>query len=158
MPAVSFKKAVSLSVHQAFAIASDVASYKDFLPLITRSTVRGAAIEVGDVKTFIADLIVAYEKLGLRESFASQVECNQTLGRVTATSQDGPMRQLKAQWQITAIDGARSTVAIDIDYEFRSKLMQLAAGSLMHRAAAKVLEAFEQRGRTLYPETALPNI
>ena len=158
MARVSLKKAVALSANQAFAIAADVASYKEFVPLVTRSTIRGKISEQGDVKSFAADMMVAYEKLGLREGFTSQVEVNATLGNVIATSQDGPMRNLKAVWQITSIDGARSTVAIDIDYEFKSKLMQLAAGSLMNRAVAKVLEAFEERGRKLYPMSDLPNI
>ena len=158
MARVSLEKAVALSANQAFAIAADVDSYKDFVPLVTRSTIRGKITKQGDIKNFAADLMLAYEKLGLRESFTSQVEVNAALGNVVATSQDGPMRHLKAVWQITVIDGARSTVAIDIEYEFKSKLMQLAAASLMNRAVGKVLEAFEERGRKLYPESALPNI
>lgn len=158
MARVALNKAVTLSAHQAFDIASDVSSYKEFLPLVTRSTIRGIIKEQGDVKSFDADLMVAYVKLGLREGFTSHVECNQSAGTVTATSNDGPMRALKAVWQITAIDGSRSTVAIVIDYEFKSKLMQLASGSLMPRAVAKVLEAFEERGRKLYPESALLSI
>lgn len=158
MAKVSLKKVVMLTAHQALAIASDVSAYKEFLPLCTRSTIRGAITEQGDVKRFAADLMVAYEKLGLREGFTSQVEVNGVSRSVVATSQDGPMKDLKAIWQITPIDGSRSTVAIDIDYEFKSKLMQLAAGSLMNRAMTKVLDAFEARGRTLYPNSALPNI
>jgi len=38
---VAVKRAVPLTLHQAFAIAADVASYKEFLPLCTRSTIRG---------------------------------------------------------------------------------------------------------------------
>ena len=102
--------------------------------------------------------MVGYDKLGMSESFTSMVELNALARTVVATSQDGPMKNLKAVWQITPIDGARCTVAIDIDYEFKSKLMQMAVGSVMHRAVEKVLEAFEARGRQLYPMSALPNI
>jgi coenzyme Q-binding protein COQ10 len=86
------------------------------------------------------------------------VEVNAIARTVIATSDDGPIKSLKAVWQITPIDGARCTVAIDIDYEFKSRLMQMAVGGLMHRAVEKVLEAFEARGRQLYPMSALPNI
>jgi len=158
MPKVSLKKVVALTTHQAFAIAADVASYKEFLPLVTRSSIRGQVVEQGDEKRFAADLMVAIEKLGLREGFTSQVVTNAAASTVVAISQDGPIRNLKATWKISAIDSARSTVAIDIDYEFKSKLLQLAAGSLMDRAVARVLEAFEARGRALYPNSALPNI
>ena len=158
MPKVSVKKLVQLSAQDAFGIAADVASYKDFLPLVTRSTIRGTVTEQGDVKRFAADLMIAYEKLGLREGFTSQVEVNTATGTVIATSQDGPIKDLKAVWQITSIDGGRSTVAIDIDYAFKSTLLQLAAGGLMDRAVNRVMEAFETRGRQLYPMSALPNI
>ena len=158
MAEVSLKKAVALSAHEAFSIAADVASYKEFVPLVSRSTIRGAVTEKGDIKNFAADLMVAYDKLGMSESFTSQVEVNAVARTVVATSQDGPMKSLKAVWQITPIDGARSTVAIDIDYEFKSKLMQMAAGGMMNRAVAKVMDAFEERGRQLYPMSALPNI
>lgn len=158
MAKVALKKAVSLSAHEAFAIAADVASYKEFVPLVTRSTIRGAVTEKGDIKNFAADLMVGYEKLGLREGFTSQVEVNAIARTVIATSQDGPIKNLKAVWQIRPIDGARSTVAIEIEYEFKSMLMQMAASSLMNRAVAKVMDAFEERGRKLYPMSALPNI
>ena len=158
MPNVSLKKVVLLSAQDAFVIAADVSSYKDFLPLVTRSTVRGQVLEQGDIKRFAADLMIAVEKLGMCESFTSQVEVNAAVRTVVATSQDGPMKNLKAVWHIIAIDGARSTVSIDIDYEFRSKLLQLAAGGLMNKAIGRVMDAFEARGRQLYPLSALPNI
>jgi coenzyme Q-binding protein COQ10 len=158
MAKVALKKGVALSAHEAFAIAADVASYREFVPLVSRSTIRGSITEQGDVKSFAADLMVAYDKLGMSESFTSQVEVNAVARTVVATSQDGPMKNLKAVWQITPIDGARCSVSIDIDYEFKSKLMQMAAGGLMARAVGKVMDAFEARGRQLYPMSALPNI
>ena len=158
MPKVSLKRAVPLTAVQAFAIAADVASYKDFLPLVSRSTIRGKVEEQGTVKRFAADLMVAVAKLGLHESFTSQVVVDSSAHTVVATSQDGPMKDLRAVWSITSIDGARSTVAIDIDYHFKSRLLQMAAGHMMDYAAKRVLEAFETRGRQLYPASALPNI
>ena len=158
MAKVALKKAVALSAHEAFAIAADVGAYKEFVPRVNRSTIRGAVTESGNVKSFAADLMVAYDKLGLSESFTSLVEVNAVARTVVATSQDGPMKSLKAVWKIMPIDGARCSVAIDIDYEFKSKLMQMAAGGLMARAVGKVMDAFEARGRQLYPMSALPNI
>jgi coenzyme Q-binding protein COQ10 len=158
MQRVSIKRAVPLSAGQAFAIAADVAAYKDFLPLVTRSTVRGAVKEQGRVKQFSADLMIAVQRLGLHESFSSHVVADGEAHTVVATSQDGPLKDLRAVWSIKSIDGARSSVAIDIDFQLKSKLLQLAAGSMMDYAVNKVLEAFEARGRALYPESALPNI
>jgi coenzyme Q-binding protein COQ10 len=155
---VAVKRVVPLTVDEAFAIAADVAAYKDFLPLVTRSTIRGPVEEQGNVKRFSADLMVAVEKLGLRESFTSKVVADAAARSVTAISQDGPMKDLCAVWMITAIDGGRSSVAITIDYQFKNKLLQMAASRMMDYAVGRVLEAFEVRGRALYPFRAMPNI
>ncbi len=155
---MSVKRAVPLTLHQVFAIAADVAAYKEFLPLCTRSTIRGAVEEQGGVKKFSADLQIAVKKLGLSESFTSRVEADENKKTVLATSQDGPMKNLRALWSVKSIDGARSEVSITIDYELKSRLLQMAASSMMNHAVAKVLEAFEARGAKLYPTSALPNI
>ena len=158
MAHVSVKRAVPLTLHQVFAIAADVASYKEFLPLCTRSTVRGAVEEQAGVKKFAADLQIAITKLGLSESFTSQVEADEPNKTVLATSQDGPMKNLRALWTMKSIDGARSEVSITIDYQLKNRLLQMAASSMMNHAVAKVLDAFETRGAQLYPTSALPNI
>ena len=147
-----------LTLHQVYAIASDVASYKEFLPLCTRSTIRGAVEEQGGVKRFAADLQIAVTKLGLSESFTSKVEADENAKTVQATSQDGPIKSLRALWTMKSIDGARSEVTITIDYELKNRLLQMAASSMMNNAVGRVLEAFETRGAKLYPATALPNI
>jgi len=158
MAHVEVKRVVALTIDEAFAIAADVASYKEFLPLVTRSTIRGTVVEAGRVKTFAADLMVAVEKLGLREGFTSQVVADAAARTVTATSQDGPIKDLRAVWTMSAIDGSRTQVAISIDYKFKNMLLQMAAGGMMDIAVKRVLEAFEARGLVLYPFRAMPNI
>ncbi|MBG1231566.1 type II toxin-antitoxin system RatA family toxin [Aestuariivirga litoralis] len=158
MAKVSVQRIVPITMDQAFEIAADVASYKEFIPLVTRSTIRGTVNEEGQVKRFAADLMIAVEKLHLHEGFTSQVVTDAAHRTVVATSQDGPVKDLKAVWTMKPMNGGRSQVSIEIDYHFRNFLLQLAAGRLMDHAVAKVLHAFEERGRKLYPASALPNI
>ena len=155
---MSVNRAVPLTLHQVFAIAADVASYKEFLPLCTLSTIRGPVEEQGGVKKFTADLQIAVTKLGFSESFTSKVEADENNKTVLATSQDGPMKSLRAVWSMKSIDGARSEVSITIDYELKNRLLQMAASSMMNHAVARVLAAFEVRGAKLYPTSVLPNI
>ena len=48
---------------QVFAVVADVAKYKEFIPLVERSTVRNS--KPGDMgcQSFSADLVVAFKKL-----------------------------------------------------------------------------------------------
>lgn len=150
MPKFSTTRHVNLTVDQAFSIAADVASYKDFLPLLKRSVVRGERTRVGDTETFDADLQVAFEKLGLRETFTSHVTIDAANHCVTATSSDGPMKALKAVWNIVAVGESQSDVSITVDYTMKNVMLQMMAGGLTDFAAQKIMQAFEDRGRALY--------
>ena len=150
MPKFSTNRRVNLSVDQAFAIAADVASYKDFLPLLKRSVIRGERKREGNIETFDADLQVAFEKLGLRENFTSHVVTDSKVHTVTATSADGPMKSLKAVWTIKASPDGQSDVSISVEYTMKSMMLQMVASRLSDFASQKIMAAFEERGRTLY--------
>jgi coenzyme Q-binding protein COQ10 len=142
------KRLVAVPADIAFAVAADVASYKDFLPLLQRSTIRGRKTETATGETFDAELAVSYPKLGLAEAFVSRVETNHAAKSVTATSNDGPFRAISTQWQISpAASGCE--VGIAIDYAFRNPLIQIAAGGLMDMAITKVMAAFETRALSI---------
>jgi coenzyme Q-binding protein COQ10 len=150
LPKFSITRRVNLSIDQAFAIAADVASYKDFLPLLKRSVIRGERRRIGDIETFDADLQVAFEKLGLRETFTSQVTSNASDHTVTATSSDGPMKALKAVWKIVGVENGIADVSITVEYTMKSMMLQMVAGGLTDFAAQKIMQAFEARGKALY--------
>lgn len=132
----------------AFAVASDVASYKDFLPLLERSVIRGTPTETNNVKSFNAELAVGYAKLNLREAFISKVVCDGNTKTVTATSTDAPFKDMKTVWSIREANG-QSAVTISIDYSMRSMLIQFALSGAMDMAVNKVMTAFEARAKSV---------
>ena len=149
MPKFSTTRRVDLTVDQAFAIAADVASYKDFLPLLKRSVIRGERKVAGNTTSFDADLQVAVEKLGFTETFTSQVTTDSETHQVTATSSDGPLKSMKTVWNIVAA-GTQTDVSITVDYTLKNMMLQLMAGGIADFAAQKIMTAFEERGRKLY--------
>jgi coenzyme Q-binding protein COQ10 len=146
MPVFRTSKRVAVPVDVAFAVAADVASYKDFLPLLQRSTIRGPKRPTSSGETFDAELAVSYPKLGLSESFISKVETDASKRTVQARSSDAPFRNIETIWQITQ-SGDGADVSIHIDYAFRNPFIQLAAGGLMDMAIGKVMSAFELRAK-----------
>ena len=149
MPKFSTTRRVDLTVDQAFAIAADVESYKDFLPLLKRSVIRGERKVAGNTTSFDADLQVAVEKLGFTETFTSQVTTDSETHQVTATSSDGPLKSMKTVWNIVAA-GTQTDVSITVDYTLKNMMLQLMAGGIADFAAQKIMTAFEERGRKLY--------
>lgn len=150
MPYFTTTRRVNLSALQAFAIAADVNAYKDFLPLLKRSVIRGERIKTGDIEVFDADMMIAIEKLNVRENFTSRVTTDLASLTVTATSSDGPVKALKAVWKIVAVGNSSSDVTITMDYTLKNKMLQMVAGGLMEFATQKIMQAFEDRGRELY--------
>jgi coenzyme Q-binding protein COQ10 len=144
---------IGITADQAFAIAADVGSYKEFLPLVVRSTVRGLKQISSTKAKFAGDLQIRVEKLGLTENFSSEVETDMDLRLVTATSSDGPVKSLTAVWEIEP-QGTAADVTIKVDYVLKSMLLQLAAGRFVDYAAQKILNAFEERAATLYGSTS----
>jgi coenzyme Q-binding protein COQ10 len=149
MPQFKMSRIVGVPFEVAYGIASDVASYKLFLPLLAQSVIRGAVTESGDVRSFNAELAVGYAKLGLRESFVSHVICDKAKGTVTATSRDAPFKDMKTVWIIRDLQG-QSEVSISIEYAMRNMLIQMAVSGAMDMAVGKVMSAFEARAKSLY--------
>ena len=149
MPAFKASRLVAVPPDVAYAVAADVASYKTFLPLLERSTIRGAVTEIDGIKSFSAELAVGYAKLGLQEAFVSRVACDSVKRTVAATSQDGPFKDMRTVWSIRDV-GGRSDVLIAIDYSMRNMLIQFAVSSAMDMAVQKVMTAFEARAKSIY--------
>jgi coenzyme Q-binding protein COQ10 len=132
----------------AYQVAADVPAYKDFLPLLQRSTVRGPRQAFGNGEKFMAELIVAVEKLGLRESFVSEVTTDSVARTVTARSVEGPLHALNVSWKIDEAQGG-CNVSVRIDYGFRNPMFQFAAGKALEFATPKIMKAFEDRALVL---------
>lgn len=148
MPVFQTTRRVAVPADVAFAVASDVGAYREFLPLLQRSTIRGQRTATSAGERFDAELAIAYPKLGLAESFVSQVETDGVERTVRATSADAPFRAIETLWRIVPA-GPDSDISIRIDYAFRNPLIQLAAGGLMDMAIQKVMAAFEARAITV---------
>lgn len=154
MPVFQTSKRVTVPADVAYEVASDVASYREFLPLMQRSVIRSEKKPIPGGETFAAELSIAYPKLGLSESFTSRVEISGVERTVRAISNEAPFRAIEAQWKITPM-GSESDVAIRIDYAFRSPLLQIAAGGLMPMAVQKVMAAFEERAKLIQRKAAI---
>ena len=144
MPVFNSSRLVVVAPAVAYAVAADVASYMDFLPLLESSAIVGPSTESDGIKSFNAELIVGYAKLNFREAFISRVFCDAARWTVIASSQQPPFRDMKTTWTIRDVNGT-SDVSISIDYAMRSMMLQFAVSAAMEMAVQKVMSAFEAR-------------
>jgi coenzyme Q-binding protein COQ10 len=150
MPHFQTTKTLSITAEQAYAIAADVGAYKEFLPLVVRSTIRGERIAVGAGERFDAELVVAYEKFRLRETFVSAVTLEPDAKTVIARSSDGPLKSMETVWRISALSPTTCEISFKVDYALRSLPLQFMVGQVFEFAVQRIMNAFEERGRKLY--------
>ncbi len=150
MPQFSVTRSVPYSAGQVFAIARDVARYKEFLPLVRRSLVRNAVTDEHGIGSFEGELTVAYEKLRIEEVLTSRVTVDPTALTVTARSNQGPMKHLVSEWRIVPTGENRCDINFEVDYQLKSRPLQFVLSGMFDLAVRKVMSAFEERARVLY--------
>ena len=129
-----------------FQLVADVAAYPDFLPWTAAARIRSVTNH-GDHEVMLADLVVSFKVF--RESFGSRVELWSDEKRIETAYIDGPFRHLRSTWKFTD-NGEGCDVSFSVDFEFRNKLLQGAAGLFFHEAMQKIVGAFEARAEELY--------
>jgi coenzyme Q-binding protein COQ10 len=150
LPRFTATRRVNFSPQQIFEVVADVGSYKEFLPLVERSTVRNRKPAADDFESFSADLVIGYKKMGIHESFSSQVEASLVNLSVNAVSSGKAVKKLISSWQITAVEGNKSDITFAVDYEMKSHLLQMLLSGVFDHAAKKVMGAFEARAEKIY--------
>jgi coenzyme Q-binding protein COQ10 len=138
------------SVEQVFAIASDVAHYREFLPLVKKSTVANVT-KLADGKTgFDAELTYAYKKLGISDTLRSHVVVDPAAHVVTATSSEGPVKSLVSEWKILPGAAGGADIHFDVDYTLQSRSLQFLLSGMFDMMVRRIMNAFEERARKLY--------
>jgi coenzyme Q-binding protein COQ10 len=151
MPHFQVTRRVSLKPEHIFAVIADVASYREFVPLVERSTVRARDKNAGDgEERFKADLVVAYHPLRVEEHFLSDVETSRQSFTVKTTSRGPAINSLDACWTVSAAGPDQSDVTFEVDYELKGFFLQKIFSGMFDYAVRKIMTAFEERAKSLY--------
>lgn len=150
MPSHAETRILPYSPDQMYALVGDVARYPDFLPWTAGARIRSVT-DHGDHSVMLADLVVSFKLF--RERFGSRVTLWPELRRIDTEYIDGPFKHLISHWQFAEHpDGCE--VSFDVDFEFRNRLLQGAAGMFFNEAMQRIVGAFEKRAAELYGPTA----
>ena len=146
---------------QMFDVVNDVSAYPLFLPWCAGSEV--IAESAGEMT---ACLTIA--RAGLHWSITTR----NTLQRpraITMTLVDGPFSSFRGEWRFDALGGEGSEsgaasgckVALDLQFDFDNRLVNLTFGKIFQFAADTMVDAFCGRAHALYdgtpPDTPRPS-
>jgi coenzyme Q-binding protein COQ10 len=139
------------SAEQMYALVADVESYPEFIPWTTGARVRDRR-KVPGGEEMVADLVVSFKVF--RERYTSRVHLKPAeadgVARVDVEAIDGPFEKLVTLYSFTPRDGGGCTMGLDVDFRFRSRIMQRAAGVAFELALKRVTKAFEGRAEEIY--------
>ena len=146
MPAYSETKRLPYSADQMYNLVADVANYPKFLPWTAAARIKSVD-DMGDHSVMMADLVVSFKVF--REKFGSRVVLWPEARKIETAYIDGPFKYLESTWLFSDTEGG-CDVHFEVDFEFRNKLLQGAAGMFFNQAMQTIVRAFERRAAELY--------
>lgn len=151
MPRHSENRHLPYAAGQIWALVADVARYPEFLPWTAAARIRSRAPLPGrgeGAEVMEADLVISFKVF--RERFGSRVRLIPAENRIETDYLDGPFRYLHSYWQIDPDPAGGCRVRFEVDFEFRSKVLQAVIGVVFDEAMRRVVGAFERRAAQLH--------
>lgn len=146
MPTHSEIKKLPYTAQQMYDLVADVGSYPKFLPWTAAARIRSTE-DKGDHTEMLADLVVSFKVF--RETFGSRVLLWPEAMKIDTEYLDGPFKHMKSNWAFKDVEGG-CEVSFYVDFEFRNRLLQGAAGMFFYEAMQRIVRAFERRAAELY--------
>ena len=136
---------VHYSPAEIYALVNDVASYPEFLPWC-----RSARVLESSDSEMTASVEIA--KGMLNRSFTTHNQLDPP-HRIELTLVDGPFKKLQGSWQFTALKTENACkVSLQLEFEFESTMMSLAAGPIFTQIGNSLVDAFCKRAVEVYGE------
>lgn len=147
MPQISRNALVMYSAKSIFDLVNDIPRYPEFLPNCSAAKLL----------EFDGDVIVAsveIKKGPVCKSFTTRNTLSDD-SQITMELVNGPFKRLHGHWLFTRLDDNACKVELTLDYEFSSKMIEIAFGSLFREVANNMVLAFTQRAKVVYGESKL---
>ena len=153
MPSHAEKRRMPYSAAEMYALIADVAAYPEFLPWCSATRIRSRKPGPDGSEIIETDMVISFKVF--RERFGTRVTLHPILNRIDVAYLDGPFRHLDNHWQFVPVSETSCDVDFFVDFEFRSKTLQLIIGVVFHEAMRRIVRAFEARAEALYGKRSL---
>ena len=142
MPHISRSALVAFSAESMFDLVNDVASYPSFLPGCAETKILKA-----DAAEMKASILIA--KAGVKQWFTTHNELKR--GEfINMQLVEGPFSHLKGGWTFKQLAEDACKIELSLDFEFSSKLAEMAFGKVFNSIATNMVNAFTDRAKEIY--------
>ena len=146
MPSASIKKKIPCSKENLIKMVLDIEKYPEFVPWCINGKIYNIK-DKGDKIEITADLTIG--KSFFNETYKSFVIYHKNLDSILVTNIDGPLKYLENKWFFKQL-GPNSEVDFKIDFELRSKILNLIMKKSFNIGLEKIANAFEKRAILLF--------
>ncbi len=146
MHSYSETRVLPYSPDKVFGLVLDIEKYPEFLPWC-----RAARVLSREKDSFLGELIISFSHL--TERYTSKVTPTPPMakkeGRIEVELVQGPFKFLDNHWRfVPHADGTELHFAVE--FEFKSKMLNMMMGGMFTRASEKMVGAFMERAKALY--------
>ncbi|MCO6555470.1 MAG: type II toxin-antitoxin system RatA family toxin [Gilliamella sp.] len=130
------------SIEQMFALVNDIEKYPEFIPdCIATGIIRK--------QDNIMTAFIKVEKFGFKKSFTTLNRVNEP-NSIDITLLEGPFKQLSGRWQFAKITENQSKISLNLDFEFKNKLLDMTFTPVFKEIMTSMVNAFSKRARQIY--------
>ncbi len=144
MANISRSALVMYSCEQMYNLVSDIQSYPEFIP----NCADAKRIEVSDN---IVEGSLLISSVGISKWFTTKNELSPNQ-QITMQLVNGPFKHLTGVWTFKALDQSACKVELNLDFEFSSKMIELAFGGIFNSLVTNMVSAFTQRAKQIYEQ------
>jgi len=134
---------------QLYSLVADIEKYPHFLPWCSAARIISRTDE-----TIMAELLIHFA--AFYERYTSEVKLvtprtSDGKYEIIVSLVEGPFNQLSNYWSFRADPKTGKTeVTFEIEFEFKSPLLQKMIGSIFEGSLKKMMQSFENRAKLIY--------
>jgi len=141
---ISKKANVKYSANQMYTLVNDIEAYPDFLPWCT-----DAIITNHGNNELVASVSISIGKI--KKIFTTKNTMQQD-SLISMKLIKGPFKILNGEWNFQNNSSGGSTVLLEMQFEFKNKLLRYTFGAAFKKITASLVDAFIERASDIYGE------
>jgi ribosome-associated toxin RatA of RatAB toxin-antitoxin module len=142
MSSISKQVTVPYTADQMYDLVYDINAYSKFIPLCVSSELH----EEQDHKSR-ASMKIAKGKIGFELSTVNTMEKGRS---ISINLENGPFKSLKGLWRFTPLGNHDCIISLHFEFEFSSKLLDVALGGLFKQLCDSMVESFRKQAVVRY--------
>jgi ribosome-associated toxin RatA of RatAB toxin-antitoxin module len=133
---------VTYSPAQMYALVNDIESYADFLPWC-----RSSSILSQDADEIRATIVIAHGSLNKAFTTCNRLQRDKM---IEMRLEEGPFKRLEGFWRFDILGEQACKVSLDLEFEFKNRLVGMAMGPIFSQIANSLVDAFSKRAVEVY--------